>query len=351
MAWNKKLGEILVDLGVASADAVSPGLGIQNATNGKLGDILVDEGVIAQPYLDAALSVQADRRSPIRRKWLGEILVEIGAASVETINKAVAAQRQTGKRLGQTLLDLGLATETAIKEALNRQKTDDSSLGNLAVRMGLVNEEQLNFALKMQQESGARLGETLVELGHLDDASLSRTLKLQKLIRRGVSIALITTAVATMSNTANAATSGDLAATSSGTSIISVVIPDRGKIDIGSGGGDGATGAGSHEQVLVDGGQMDVQLNGASYLHGATTISATGSGPDGAFQLKSAGGDTVSFKLAHAGDAGGGLSPHQSIGMNDLDSLSVQLDDDGTGSTTDTGNVYFGVVTVMVSPN
>lgn len=117
------------------------------------------------------------------------------------------------------------------------------------------------------------------------------------------------------------------------------------------GGGDGGTGAGAHEQVLVDGGQMDVQLQGNSYLHGATTISAAGSGPDGAFQLKSAGGDTVSFKLASAGDAGGTLSPNQSVGMNDLGALSVQLDGDGNGSETDTGNVYFGVVTVMVSPN
>jgi hypothetical protein len=349
MFQNKPIGDLLVELRATTSDIVARASAIQKDTGERLGAILVRLGLIDQEKLDTALSVQSDLRSPLRRKWLGEHLVDMGVATTDAINKAIEHQKKTGRRLGEALMEPGIASEKAITGAIQKQKEEASSVGNLLVRMGVVNEAQLSYALKVQSNSGGRIGDTLVELGHIDEDALNQALGLQKLVRRGISIALVSAAIsAATAGTASAATQGDMSVESSATSTISVVIPERASINIGSGGAGGADGGGS--QIAVEGGQVDMSFNGPSYLKGATTVSATGMGADGEFVLQDASGEKVGFSLTSADDAeNGGIAPNQNIQLADIGNLSIDFPQGGD-KTGGTGNVYFGVVTLMVSP-
>ena len=344
MFQNKPIGDLLVELRATSRDIVSRGLGIQKETGERLGAILVRLGLVEQKKIETALALQNERRSPIRRKRLGEQLIEMGIATSDAVSRAVEHQKQTGRKMGEALLELGIASEKAIVSAIQRQKEEASSVGNLLVRMGVVSEVQLAHALKVQGEEGGRLGDRLVELGHINEDSLHQALGLQKIIRRGVSIALVSTAIsAATANTAAAATQGDMLAESSATSTISVVIPERASINIGSGitSDDG--------QIAVEGGQVDMLFQGPSYLKGATTVSAAGMGPDGEFVLQDASGEQVGFSLTSDSSAGDGISPNKNIKLADIGNLNIDFQQGGD-KTGGAGNVYFGVVTLMVSP-
>jgi len=355
MAEKRKLGELLIELGVSSAEAISAALGVQRQSNEKLGQILMRDNAVAPSRLGAALEVQSERRSPMRSRRLGEVLIDLGVVSKEAVAHAIEVQAEHGRKLGQTLLELGLASEAAISEAIHHQKAEVSSLGHLLIRLGLITETQLAFALKIQSAKGGRLGETIVGLGQVDRETLDHTLNLQRLIRKGVSVALITAAMATAgASVASASTSGDLAATSSGSATISVIIPERASFDIGPAGGNGGADEGSGK-IAVEGGQVDMVFHGASYLKGATTISAVGSGANGEFVLQDASGDTVSFDITSADSATGGdhIQPNQNFNLSDMGKLVIDLPDDNgaeAGATGGAGSVYYGVVTMMVSP-
>jgi hypothetical protein len=347
MFQNKPIGDLLVELRATSRDVVARALGIQKETGERLGAILVRLGLVDEDKLETALAVQSDKRSPLRRKWLGEHLVEMGLATTDAINKAIEHQKKTGRRLGEASMELGIASEKAITGAIQKQKEEASSVGNLLVRMGVVNESQLSYALKIQASGGGRIGDTLVELGHIDEDALSQALGLQKLIRRGISIALVSAAITgATAGTASAATQGDMASNSSASATISVVIPERASINIGSGAG----ADGSNQQIAVDGGQVDMTFKGQSYLKGATTVSAMGMGADGEFVLQDASGDKVGFNLTSSTGANSGdISPNQNIQLADIGNLNIDFPQGGD-KTGGAGNVYFGVVTLMVSP-
>src|SRR5512134_809754 len=53
-----------------------------------------------------------------QKKRLGELLVETGLISAENLDKALAAQHSMGKRLGEVIVEMGLATEEEIAQAL-----------------------------------------------------------------------------------------------------------------------------------------------------------------------------------------------------------------------------------------
>jgi len=57
----------------------------------------------------------------VKKKFLGELLIEAGLITKGQRDKALKEQRRLGKRLGETLIDMGLVSETAIAEALSAQ--------------------------------------------------------------------------------------------------------------------------------------------------------------------------------------------------------------------------------------
>ncbi|MFN0062815.1 MAG: hypothetical protein ACKVPX_09885 [Myxococcaceae bacterium] len=59
--------------------------------------------------------------SPLKRRRLGELLMDAGLISETQLRHALSEQRRWGGRLGRTLLELGYVNETAMAEALSKQ--------------------------------------------------------------------------------------------------------------------------------------------------------------------------------------------------------------------------------------
>jgi len=57
----------------------------------------------------------------LKKKFLGELLIEAGVITPEQRDKAMQEQRRLGKRLGETLITLGFITEEAMAKALSAQ--------------------------------------------------------------------------------------------------------------------------------------------------------------------------------------------------------------------------------------
>ncbi|HBR21019.1 MAG TPA: type II secretion system protein GspE [Nitrospiraceae bacterium] len=57
----------------------------------------------------------------LRKKYLGELLIEAGVITAEQRDKAMQEQKRLGKRLGETLVSLGIITEEVMAKALSAQ--------------------------------------------------------------------------------------------------------------------------------------------------------------------------------------------------------------------------------------
>jgi len=57
----------------------------------------------------------------LRKKYLGELLIEAGVITAEQRDKAMQEQKRLGKRLGETLVSLGVITEEVMAKALSAQ--------------------------------------------------------------------------------------------------------------------------------------------------------------------------------------------------------------------------------------
>lgn len=57
----------------------------------------------------------------LKKRFLGEILIEAGVITIEQRDKAMQEQKRLGKRLGETLISLGFLTEEAMARALSAQ--------------------------------------------------------------------------------------------------------------------------------------------------------------------------------------------------------------------------------------
>jgi glycosyltransferase XagB len=109
----------------------------------RLGELLVDKALITPELLDYALQVQ--RQGEFRQR-LGEILVQLGAATASEILKAVTDQLAGNRfsfRLGDLLVAKGLATRDQISMALDVQRVDGGRLGEILVARGVLTETKL----------------------------------------------------------------------------------------------------------------------------------------------------------------------------------------------------------------
>ena len=57
----------------------------------------------------------------LRKKYLGELLIEAGVITAEQRDKAMQEQKRLGKRLGETLVSIGVITEEVMAKALSAQ--------------------------------------------------------------------------------------------------------------------------------------------------------------------------------------------------------------------------------------
>jgi type IV pilus assembly protein PilB len=124
---RKKLGEILVDEGIITQEQLDKAIRIQEQTGLKLGDVLVSDAIITQEQLINALDMQS------------KILTALNA-SID----------QKRKKLGEILIEKGIIDELQFERVLELQKESGRKLGELLVVEGLVTEEQIIEVLEEQ---------------------------------------------------------------------------------------------------------------------------------------------------------------------------------------------------------
>ncbi len=107
---------------------------------------MVEEGAITAEQLKRALKVQALLEQP---KHLGAVLIELGYATRQAISEAVARIGST-LRLGDILVEQGLISPESLQAALNAQKGQNKPLGRVLVEMGFINERTLLQSLAHQ---------------------------------------------------------------------------------------------------------------------------------------------------------------------------------------------------------
>jgi type II secretory ATPase GspE/PulE/Tfp pilus assembly ATPase PilB-like protein len=115
---DEPLGELLVQTGKVDRPSLAKGLKAQQSQERvPIGQILLEHNKIDRASLEKATDLQKRRGTR-----LGEVLIEAGLASATDIDFALAEQRKRGgKRIGQILVDMGFVTETDLSLTLAKK--------------------------------------------------------------------------------------------------------------------------------------------------------------------------------------------------------------------------------------
>lgn len=150
----------------------------------------------------------------INNMVFGELMVELGWATREQVDKALEMHQQVGIPVGECLLVQGSATAERILEALKIQERmrsmsappepqalaevpapqapglapGDASIlvtkqiffGEVLLGMGMITKDQLEQAMRKHHFERVRVGQALVELGALSEEDLERGLEIQR---------------------------------------------------------------------------------------------------------------------------------------------------------------------------
>jgi len=104
-----------------------------------LGKALIAEGLVTEDQLERALRIQMYLEQP---KQLGQILVDLGYSTKQAITDAVK-KHGVSMRLGDLLVEQGLITEGQLEEGLRIQKERGIQIGQALIELGAINERCL----------------------------------------------------------------------------------------------------------------------------------------------------------------------------------------------------------------
>jgi type IV pilus assembly protein PilB len=115
----------------------------------------------------------------VRLKKLGELLVQLGILDRTQLNRALQVQKEQAPEerhpIGRICVDLGFLTRDRLGRILDRWGKR-LRLGELLIHRGRIAPTQLDAALKVQQRTGGRLGEILIQMGVITEANLTEAL-------------------------------------------------------------------------------------------------------------------------------------------------------------------------------
>lgn len=117
----KRLGDMLIDAGAATREAIDAALQQQGDEewHRRVGEVLVSDGRVSREQLDEAVRLQREDSTLGR---VGDILVEMGAIGREELDAALAEQSAGGQpKLGEVLVRRDAATAKAVGEAIRKQ--------------------------------------------------------------------------------------------------------------------------------------------------------------------------------------------------------------------------------------
>jgi hypothetical protein len=152
MRGRQVLGEMLVAMGMASADEVDEVVNLQREIREhyrsgvkRLGDLLMAQNKVPAAKVDEAVQLQSIGRQPF-----GAILVALGACTTQDVMEALEIQqkwrskaRATGDRLGEALVKSGIISESALQGPLQRHMEEEKPLGRILIESKLCAPEQI----------------------------------------------------------------------------------------------------------------------------------------------------------------------------------------------------------------
>ena len=119
---EQRLGEVLVESGVASPAAVERAAYMQHLEPGpeKLGEMLLHDNLMSRAQLEEALAVQ---RQPGEKRKLGEILIDTGAVTADDLAALLDKQEHGPDRpkMGELLVKSGDASAKEVAQAVRGQ--------------------------------------------------------------------------------------------------------------------------------------------------------------------------------------------------------------------------------------
>ena len=175
---RRLLGQILLDGEFVSPEDFRAAIEKQRQTSARIGDILVGMGALSEAELESVLLVQRELATP------------------EDTIKVAAGVREL---LGELLVRAKRLTPESLQEALAEQNRTGEKLGTVLVRRRLITESECDAVLSFQKRQSSRkarssplcLGDILVRTGALSRAKLEQALKRNKLSRRKIGAVLV----------------------------------------------------------------------------------------------------------------------------------------------------------------
>jgi chemotaxis protein histidine kinase CheA len=153
-AAHKRLGELLVDFGVATQAGIEEALQTQQESQAqrRMGQMLVEQGKITRRQLEEAIALQ-DEDPDIGK--LGDILIEMEAITREDVEAAIESQQDIGKpKLGEVLVRNGQAKAKDVGRVIHGQGIFRNFL-----RMGMTAISRLTSATGGEDDQdGSSLG-------------------------------------------------------------------------------------------------------------------------------------------------------------------------------------------------
>lgn len=187
------LGQLLVAAGLLGRATLDTALERQRLRNRRLGDLLVEMGVLDAPDLNAVLALQDDLRggragevAGLIGGRLGTILLCSATITRSQLDRALEEHERNGMLLGEVLVAQGAISRAQLEEALDyqhlrpEQRPERYKLGRMLVAERVITQAQLEMALSMQAASSERLGEVLIQAGVLAPPRLLAALGRQR---------------------------------------------------------------------------------------------------------------------------------------------------------------------------
>jgi hypothetical protein len=213
-----RVGELLRGAGFVTDGAIDAALTRQRLENRKLGELIVDLGMLDKTDLDAVLAIQHDLRAgraddlaAVVGSRLGAILLASQCVSKSQLDWALSQLEDVDEHLGETLVRKGVLSRLQLSHALvfqaqlHARRSDRFKLGSMLVDSGDISAEALQKAIALQKTNGKMLGETLLELRAITRPALGAGLTRQRRLI-AAAMAAISLIAGGLPETASAAT-------------------------------------------------------------------------------------------------------------------------------------------------
>ena len=165
IAHARKLGELLIDLGVFTDEQIQETIQIAMQIGLPLGRALILSNKLREEQLRIILQIQSLLRDNI--------------LDIPTAKKVLHAVRFDGLPLSEALQKCGISHKNG------DDTVKKSKLASLLLDAGLVSEAEVSEAIKVGYETGTPVGRILVVSGCINHNVLARALEIQVMLREG----------------------------------------------------------------------------------------------------------------------------------------------------------------------